>query len=573
MKRKTLLYLLALVVMLPCAFLLTACTIGGSSDNNGGGSNNKSKLTIKIETMGADNVCFKDIDEDDADGTSYYEIERRSEFSVWVRDYCDKDTLKVYLDGEDVDLTYVVDENEYANKQICMNLRKIATFKLSSDLKGKHTITYSIDEETIAVRFVEKGQFSKYDEAEKKALKEWYFVNNDGSMSDSFYDILSAQANDNAEPYTINIPFSKVGNDTLQYSCSKPVGYYNYFFFEPVNEDVYTANGVAYLEEKTISEVRYSYYSSRLQRIGSGDMYDSSYAKDEVIDFYIESKFDSNTNTAVMGLSQLNIRLAENHSQYLDYTMFMIKNGDLKTSAGATMWTAENENDIKVYFEHHDGVDFSNLRAYVYNQEMTICEDGDDRYFVIEKGKLPVDYCPNEDDVDWFLDIAYLIKVEGVEIENGTFAVVTATTNMDDKYSGFNFTYLLSPIAYYWQDGITYCIQNNDLTVVFGGMGDIEESLVSMKFNNETIDMTPIASYRTDLPKHESGYEGSDTLWQDEQYPKNFCYKVTTSSGVDLFLNVAFDDYGDEDWRMCSIHMTFNITENTNIQLVFGTNN
>lgn len=557
MKQKKMLFILALIFIFPCALLLTSC-------DSGSGGQNSSRLFIEVEI--SEGIYLTDINS----GSVYENIQmgngNYTDYAVWLQDGCDKDTLKVNLDGNEVALTEVVDADEYANRLLSSEFRKIATFKLGSKLDGNHKLTCSVDMETVTIKFVDHNQFTHYTEAEKDVLKDWYFEESDGTLSDSLYDLLNAQASSGAEPYSFDVPFNKL-DDAIQYTCSKPYGYYNNCFFWLAKDNVEQERpiaGMSYVNETTDGDIRYSHYS------GSPLGKEPIITKDEVVEIYIKSAYSNSDGNAEMKLSDLRISNEEDTSgTSVDYAIYQIKNGEMKTSAGATTWTVKNENDIKVYFEHRKGVDFSNLKVYLYGQEVDLHADGEDRYFVIEKGKLPVDYCS---DLTKLFEYYFMIRVEGIEIEEGTFPVISATTNIDNEYTNYSYTTVLG----YYKDGDTiYCLSDANATVQYDIVS--YETLSKLVFNNEEIDLSDKISIRNTegLPVGQENYDGTETKWvYDAGYTLNYYYRVTTTNGDKLVFKVGIiADEDDENYgKVVDIFVFFNVTKDTNIQLVYDLN-
>lgn len=559
MKHKKMLFILALIFIFPCALLLTSC------DSGGGGQNNSS-LFIEVEI--SEGIYLTDINSVSIHENIQMGNGNYTDYAVWLQDGCDKDTLKVYLDGNEVALTEVVDADEYANRLLSSEFRKIATFKLGSKLDGKHKLTCSVDMETVTIKLVDHNQFAHYNEEEKSVLKDWYFEESDGTLSDSLYDLLNDQVNSGAEPYSFDVPFNEL-DDAIQYACSKPYGYYNNYFFWLAKDDVEQERpiaGMSYINETTDGDIRYSHYS------GSPLGREPIIAKDEVVEIYIKSAYSNSDGNAEMKLSELRISNEEDTSgTSVDYAIYQIdKNGDnSRTSAGATTWTAKNENDIKVYFEHREGVDFSNLKVYLYGQEVTLHADGEDRYFVIEKGKLPVDYCS---DLTKLFEYYFMIRVEGIEITEGTFPVISATTNIDNEYTNYSYT----EVKGYYKDGDTiYCLSGEKATVQYDIVS--YKTLSKLVFNDEEIDLSDKISIRDieGLPVDHEDYDGTENEWvYNTEYSLNYYYRVTTTNGDKLVFKVGIiaaendENYG----KVVDIFVFFKVTKDTNIQLVYALN-
>lgn len=551
MKRKTLLFILALVFIFPCAILLTACGGGGNSLN----------ITV---ISSSDRVAFMDINAESEYDTPYTgNGNAQTEYSVWVQDCCNKDTLKVYLDGTEISLSEVVDANEYASRQLSSSKRKIATFKLDKNLKGSHNLSYSVDMINITIRLVDNNQFSSYSEMEKNALKDWYFTESDGTLSDNFYDLLYAQACNGAEPYSFDVPYDQLDN-AIQYTCSKPLGYYYSHFFWLAGEGT-PISRVSYINETTEGDIKYSHYV--------GIPFNSvnvAIPNDSPVDIYVVSAVN-NLGDYAMGLAKLGIRnIEDSSSTSVDYEIYQIKNGNIKSSAGVTTWTIKNENDIKVYFAHREGVDFTNLKVYLYEQEVTLHADGEDRYFVIEKGKLPFDYCS---DLNILNEYAYLIRVDGIELSDDYFAIINATTKIDNDYSQ-NYLSAVNARAYFWDKGMVYRIKSEQVALIYNMPTMNGVILTGLYFNDELIDLSDKNTFRTDLPKHDNSYVGVDVSWEDDTNSGTYYYRITTNNGENLLIKISIDVLNDDNYgNVAEVNVAFNLTNNVNAQLVFTTNN
>lgn len=551
------LFILAMVFVLPCALLLTSC--GGQSESD---------LRISIEpSSNVGSVVLMNIDAESEYGGQYLGSTQNLNYSVWVQDCCDKDTLKVYLDETEIELTEVVDEGEYANKNLSTSLRKIATFKLDPNLKGEHKLSWSVDMEMVTVRFVNNGQFEKYTAREKDLLKNWYFTESDGTRSDNLFELLDAQVNHGAEPYSFDVPYNKMDR-AIQYTCSKPLGYYyDYIFWRAdMNTPIYC---MSYSKETREGDVRYSHYE------GAPMEFNATIEKGKTVDIYVNSVVD-NGGDIVMDLVKLQLgNIEDPSSNSMDYLIYQIKNGGTTISAGEASWTIENEEAIKVYFKHREGVDFTNLKVYLYEEEMELLSDGNDKYFVIEKGKLPIDYCQ---ELDVLHDFAYMIRVEGVEIAENTFAIISTTTNIDNSRPDITYS-SVDTLAYFRDDGTTYCI-NGEKAKVSYSLSLENEILTGLNFNGEVIDLSDKNAIRDDLPVHNEGakYTGSDTAWELGMYTevsRNYFYRITTTSGVDLLIQIGINSIeGDDSYgRVHDVYVTFNINGNANLQLLFNSSN
>ena len=233
MKKNFLTYLLAICFILPCMFLISACTNDPPPDTQPPEGVTGS-LTMEVIPQNEIWLLKADANHHLEEGAGFVED---GNYSIWFADYYNKDTLEILYDGEPISTLTMLETPGYENKNIGLNIRKIATFQIDETATGDHNVTIDVKEEELSIKFVSDGQ--EFSEEELSTLRDWYFPNNDNrdfaSVIDTDFEIKTTY-----NQITGSIMTESAG---IVYECKKPMGYYDEFeFFKPVNSNYITGS-------------------------------------------------------------------------------------------------------------------------------------------------------------------------------------------------------------------------------------------------------------------------------------------------------------------------------------------
>lgn len=241
-------FLLSLCLILPCTFLFTAC----GEDNNTpptSPSNNSTSFTIKESTYG---INFTTVDcttfEADEPCDELFDFSESCDVAVWVADYLDKDTLKICLNEDELDLTPLTVDDDYTTRNLSTRFRKIATFtwdvgRMKSP--GENELIVTVDEVEIDINFVSNGQ--TFTDEEKAILDDWCITDAGGqsllSLMDSNQSLKITYRK--LVDYYLEVSVEEDDGHTycdsdIRYTCKKPMGYYvEDYFFKMVDPQLY----------------------------------------------------------------------------------------------------------------------------------------------------------------------------------------------------------------------------------------------------------------------------------------------------------------------------------------------
>ncbi|MBP3630878.1 MAG: hypothetical protein J6J23_05255, partial [Clostridia bacterium] len=212
MKKKILTFLFAICLILPCAFIMTACNSGG--DPPPPPAHNGSVLINGTN----DYVIVTPADTEDYTNYTYESTD--GNYAVWLADFYDKDTLEVCFDETPLTLTSCVDDSLYYDRTISLNIRKIATFSIPAEYNGEHNINVSVEEQELTVRFVTNDQ--EFTEGELDILDDYHITSMGGR---TFKDMM---LND----YRLYTTYSQIitseafYSDGIEFTGDKKLGYY-----------------------------------------------------------------------------------------------------------------------------------------------------------------------------------------------------------------------------------------------------------------------------------------------------------------------------------------------------------
>ena len=132
MRKKILTFLLMICLVVPCAFLLVGCKDDDSSSGGGGGGGNPpagatGSLEINLNTESDEDEGVWLLSADATECFGNYDVVEDGNYSIWLADFYNKDTLVIKYDNEPVNIT-PCETPGYENKTFGLNPRKIAIF-------------------------------------------------------------------------------------------------------------------------------------------------------------------------------------------------------------------------------------------------------------------------------------------------------------------------------------------------------------------------------------------------------------------------------------------------------------
>ncbi len=526
--KKKILYMLAMLLVLPFAFFLSACGGGDPADPGGnppgGGSGDGDRLNLSIEIN--DDIWFTKADA--GSFTEQYVPEDGNELAVWISDYFDKDTLVVKLDGEPVTL---VEEQlvDYENRIIGSNPRKIATFSVSEDLTGTHTITYLVEEVELTVKFVSNGQTFSADE--RAVLGAYRFA--DGTDFETALDNQS---------FKLTTTYSELvgmgGNDeSIPYTSDKPYGYYSSpAVIKTIDQD--THFGCTYT-----GGTNYNNYSFQITSNGDG---------------FSSREIELTFNKDFLNESALSIGGENRNAKIFSYTI-----GDVHLDLETIAWKpSESENkNVKVYLEPYANVDLSSVRVFIFDEEMQVFTDPENskKYFTIPAGKLPVEYISDTSKYNVHENRSYYyVVLKNIDFSASNlfsqFDINSNNNNVENQ--NFSTKYCYSDGKYYYEPGVTQVVSyviNDGATPLKIKVNSTEFSLSGYNTFNSSL---PLAQAGNNVADEEDAYRTSDGA---------HFYKIQIGS-YSVFLVV---DFNNEKTAVKQIDIHIALTGNTTISLIF----
>ena len=524
MKKKILTFLFALCLILPCAFIMTACGDNPPPDAPPPAGGASGSLVMDV-------VPEKDLWLLKADANHYLEegaeIVEDGNFSIWLADYYDKDTLEVLYDGEQISTLTMLETPGYNNKSIGLNVRKIATFQVDLMSTGDHNLIIDVKEEELSVKIVSDGQ--TFTEEELAILSDWYFPNNDNR------DFASAMDD---ESFEIKTTYSQLSCDKgIVYECKKPMGYYDEFaIFKSVNLNYLPGN---YCEEQPTN-----YSQNLILDIQPNDFaFDT---RDIELTFHKERLI----------FAHLYIEGDNASSWIFSYYKDDVSMGD---PGGCEIFLSTREFDLNIYLEEYPNVDLSNVEVYINDTKMELKTDpnkNNQRYFTIPSDKLPIDYVINR-----HLHVSevrnFYIDIRNVDVSNANFITTfNVTANNNIETSGTVPTYLV-------KGGVSYHIPNKGAGASFG-FAEWEESCrpKSVNFNGTTFNLSNYVYKNSNVPVW-------DGLGEEPKASKDatdtFYYYNVTIGGKPVKIVTTFNDAG----QLTYLTLQFILTGSTNIEFIF----
>ena len=544
MRKKFLTFLLMVCLIVPCAFLLTACGGDGDKSSGGGsggggngnppaGSTGSFEININTESDEDEGVWLLQADATECFGN--YDAVEDGNYSIWLADFYDKDTLEIKYDNTPVDVTFC-EIPGYENKTFGLNPRKIATFSVPSQVLGDHVLDITVEEEELELKFVSNGQ--ELTDDERAVLDNWYFPAEGEDVT--FASVLDSEFRLKATYSKLNRAGSEDELWGIPLACKKKIGYYkDYVIWMGVDENILTGA---------------QYYA------GTGD-YEYSLMVNYFRDEY-GSMQGYPTREIELTFYKDNLQLAvlEVSGENWASEILTIVDGEEEYNMGTYIghnWSPVNENDIKIYLEPYAGVDLSNVEVYINETKMTLNVDpekNNKKFFVIPKGTLPIDYY-NADKFQQGKSEDFEVILKNVDISNANlisdFSATTNSSSVESRFSG---------VCYFVKDGVTYYKPNADVWVGYEA-GEQTVKPTSIKFNGTTFDLSSYTVKNMSVPEGDS-YSGLDA-WRDNN-GKFFDYNVTIGSKP-VHISVTFNDDGTISHFLAS----FKLTGSTNVKIMF----
>lgn len=420
MKKKFLSLIFAICLLVPCLFIMTACKEdpppGPSSPVTGFGV---SSGTINFVLRDINAMSPDDMTEPVFNGGT-------NQFSLWLADSYNRDTLKIYLNGVEKPWTKISDP-EYDDRRLDDTvMRKVGTLSLT-DLKGNIQITVSCQEEEIDLVFA--PQTLAADKLE--ILSHFNFITKDssGNNVEIGFDTVAE------EGFTITTTYSQIGG------------------FE--NELTGYTKGILVESDKKMGY--YDYYSMIMSAdFGPGVMWDSHICGTNKYQSYVLMHGEG-------GLPQ-EIPLQFN-PEMIKITEFGV-NGfsieDTITNVSHRSVRADESTPITISLNQYEGVDFTNAKAVIYDREIPFENVGGVYQITIPAGAMPVDYYDNVADskekyyADAFSPSIFHVYVCGLDYSNAVFHTVEFDGIMGTDISGGTGTPYYSEFRHDIIDGLHY---------------------------------------------------------------------------------------------------------------------
>jgi len=508
MKRKLLTFLFAIFLIIPCAFIVTACDSGNPPTP----PQNPPGNSYTINFQGIEGTWITEEDADSPFSSNIFEYESNKTYALWLSDIYNKNSLQVYLDSTALSLDFLPDP-DYEERVITESPRKIATITIPSVSDGIHDITCSVEEEELTVKFV--GSIDDYTSAQRSILNNWCLPLAEGK---SFSELIGTD-------FTITTTYTELRSTGIPYTCNKRFGYYlQYAIFQTV-------------ESEYLATVRYMGGEEKNEYIFNVDPFLGFVSKD------IELVF----NTEALNKNSLSVDGLNANSYIMHYV-----DGDEGFHSNYA-WPTENENDIKIYLEPYAGVNLDAVEVYIYETKMNLQNDNGQKFFTIPKNALPIDY--------------YNGTVENLLLHN-TFGdkfivtiknvVVDESSNLFTKFivnnTNPNVTVSETVTEYYTnEEGVTYYMPNNLAVLSFGFETSIQNA--SIVINGQTILLDSYIVPNPDLTETEN----------DDAYRTGDNYSYFNVEPIINSLYVTFD----EDDNITSMIIDFYASDDTTIEIIF----
>lgn len=528
MKKKILLFLFSLCVLLPSAFMLTAC----------------SRMNVEFD-LPERGVTLSPIDSDNNAKTwtvygKFTEVHRNKTVAVWLEDWYDKDTLKVYIDDNELQLTSALsaeEETEYDNKKIGTTNRRVATFVVPGDLKGNHKLRVEVQEEKLNIKFHSVDMT----EENKSILSTYKLVSNDDSNG---VDFLTLITDERYADYVLQLPFTDLimnfdgisSRNGLKYTCTEKMGKYNgYYFLTPYNTETGEAYDISTVDDSLpVPPVRCdargivneNCFAMHISPNGDVEIGDNDRFTIEFESRDIDLTFDTNslryTQRYITGKNAFNSILSRETIEK-----------DLK----------DNDKDVKVYFNQPDGVNFDNLEVYIYDTQMPVRSDNKGKYIVIPKDVYPIDYCDNitynpvydgynKHDYTNFDANCFDIIIKGVQIDESKFNDCVGKINGEESSD------------YIWVDGVDVYYQDYNNKTYKASTGKITVRYYLHTYWEPTLKTLTISDFTLDL--------SNMTVYDNEAWTEKFNGTIYTQKNESYYNkdDNTTDDYNPEDYAV-----------------------
>lgn len=511
MKKKLLLFIFSLCILLPSALMLTACS--------------RMKVEFDLTERG---VVLSPMDSDNNASTwavynGFTDVHRNKTVAVWLEDWYDKDTLKVYIDDKEIQLTSALsaeEDAEYDEKKIGTNNRRVATFVVPGDLKGNHKLRVEVEEEKLNIKF---HNINDLTEENKTILSTYKLVSNDEANG---VDFLTLVTDADYRDYVLKMPFTDLimnfpeicANNGLKYTCTEKMGKYNgYYFLTPYN----TETGEAY----DIYTVDPNLPVPPVRCDARGIVNENCFA------MHISPNCDDNFNgngRSIIEFERRDIDLTfDTNALRYEQRYITGKNAYNSILSRGTIEAdlEDNDKDVKVYFNRLTGVNFDNLKVYIYDTEMDVLSDSNGKYIVIPKDKYPVDYCEHitynrvydgYDKYDWlyFDPNSFDIIIKGVQIDESKFNDCVGKINGEESPDLIN----VYGVNVYYQDynNKTYKSSTGNATIIYNLNSYLTPDPKTLTIGAYTLDLSEMAVYNNEAFVEK--FKGTIYTQKDQSY-------------------------------------------------------
>ena len=503
MKKKILTFLFAICLILPCAFIMTACGGNPPPDNPPPPTVNGVTINGTDEYIWLTPAEAMSYDTDTAEVTD-------GNYAIWLADFYDKNTLEITFDEDALELNSCVDSDSYNNRRIGLDIRKIATFSIPTNVTGEHELNINVEEEVLNIKFVTNDQ--EFTAEELEILDNYHLTELGGR---SFKEMML-----NEYPFSTTysqittLPFNGAG---ITFTGDKRVGYYvSHQIVKAVDQSIQVHNNY---------HKQANHYYSYSFVIHSDSGYNG-----------FNGFEDSNI---LLTFDKENLKVNEFFTNGTNNTnaIFSYKVGETEIESWyGYSWSPADEEDINFYINQYDnGVDLSNVEAYVNDTKMEIKLDGDKKYFTIPAGALPVEYCEDNGEMFDFISQArtFNIDIRNVIItqESQLYTQLSATSNSNKVVGNAS-----AEVDYENEDGVIYYMPNTDTFAYYIFNDTVENATLTVK--GHQIDLDYYLVTHSDIP--DMSEEWTD-IYQTTTQDGTYYHYVLTFNDEVIVIDVAFD--------------------------------
>ncbi len=514
MKKKFLSLIFAICLIIPCIFFMAACV------DDPPPTGPQSPVTGFGFSGGDVNVYLRDIN-----ATSPQEEYiptfngGTNEFSIWLSDDYNRDTLKLFLNGEEIEWVKLEDPDYDNRKLTYMNDRKVGTLTLT-DLKGNIEITATCEEEEITLKFAPQV----IEEEKLEILDEFKLVTQNGGNETRTSFKTIAQNGFTLKSTYSQLVDSENGIDGIWtkgilVESTKKIGYYNHTqMIVSQSENVFAG-----WSARICGQNKYQSYLTLHETEGFDKEINLTFNADEI----------EKSTLSLVGLNTENSIMSANFKE----------------------WPVDFNIPITISLNSYPGVNFENAKALIYDTEIPFQNVGGNYQITIPVGTLPMDYFDNAKE-EYNFSISpnsFWIALVGVDIQNSSLHKMSV--------EGVDFTGIAMNLhtAYY----------SEEVTEVIDGL--IYNYIVHYYKHNETVTEGLIFTSTNLRPETMILRQKIDGNWVDVSVNISSFYELDPNehpSGEYVVNNVldGVDVVVEFMWgQLYSINLRFNIKYETQI--------